>query len=267
MINKTNEKRRKVLKTAGVATVAAGAWQKPVLNSVITPAHAQTSMPAPTVVVGAGASSSTPPIVMLNRKSNNTIADRALDAVIPPAHAGVEVGGVVNECSALITNDEDDNTHCVSLSFPNGEDRAGEVTVSVNGPVIYYRPQCRYYDSASSQYYYSYGGSFQINDSVTVMMDDGDFEVTLDGVTVFGSVDNEFENASGTLIYTGPSENIGGLADGYTASYYCQGFDGEYGAYWAAELGTGSTCVVGMGAEGNGNNIVVNEDFPNECRL
>jgi len=45
MINKTNEKRRKVLKTAGVATVAAGAWQKPVLNSVITPAHAQTSMP------------------------------------------------------------------------------------------------------------------------------------------------------------------------------------------------------------------------------
>ena len=40
-----SEKRRKVLKATGAATIAGAAvWQKPMLNSVVLPAHAQTSM-------------------------------------------------------------------------------------------------------------------------------------------------------------------------------------------------------------------------------
>jgi len=256
MINKTNEKRRKVLKTAGVATVAAGAWHKPILNSVITPAHAQTSV----MIVGAGGSSSTPPVVMLNKKSND-IADSVLDAFIPNAHAGIAPDDVRSECAAL-TDFGDDNTHCVSLSFPSGNDRSGEVTVSVNGPVIYYSPNCRYYDSGA--YYYSYRGSFQINDTATATLDDGAFEVVLDNVTVFGSVDDSFENATGTLIYQGPNADIGAESSTNSGTSYCTNFD-SYGAYWAAELGSGSTCEIGMGAAGNGDNIVINEDFPDVC--
>ena len=254
---KTNEKRRKVLKTAGVATVAAGAWHKPVLNSVITPAHAQTSEPV-VMISGAGASSDIP-VATFNKSNNNNLVDNAIEALVPSAHAGVTrdapSGSLREICEAFTEN----NTHCVELMFPNGDDRNGEVMVSVTGPTIYYGYQCRYYDGVSSTNYYSYQGSFQINSSDTTTMTDGNFEVVLDGVTVLGDIDETFGNASGTMIYTGPTRSDSQFrffSD--SLGSYCDSYDGPSGAYWSAELGDpGGVCVIGSGPSGN---IVVNTD-------
>ena len=254
---KTNEKRRKVLKTAGVATVAAGAWHKPVLNSVVTPAHAQTSEPV-VMISGAGASSSEPPIAMLNKSNNDSLVDNAIEALVPSAQAGV----VAADDCPLFVNFRDDNTHCVSLMFPDGTDRNGQVTVTLQGPEIYYNFQCAYQYGGAA--YYSYQGSFQINETNTTTMTDGVFEIPLGDATVSGEVDAEFVSASGTMLYTGTITSVG-LDSFDNASEYCAGPSTANGvdAYWAAELGEpGGSCTVGGGAAANGGNIVFNSD---EC--
>ena len=248
----TDIKRRKVLKTASVATVAAGAWHKPVLNSVVTPAHAQTSAVAP--LMGAGASSSTPFLNASNtiNNSNNSFAEKAIDALISPANAGL--GPDVDSCLAFL----DDNTHCVSLMFPDGDNRDGMVNVTVNGPELYYGLQCIYFAYSVEGLVYSYAGSLQINDSQTVQMANGVFEVNLGNVIINGTVNDAFDNANGTMLYDGPD-----LSLEFDNNGYCEQ-DNTVDAYWAAEIGEpGGSCTVGGGAAAdNGINIVVNGQCP-----
>ncbi len=82
--------RRKLIKTALSGTAAAAAvlpakWSTPVLNSVLTPAHAQTSTP-PSIVSGVYASNA--PIALNLRDTSEQGSQYALlDMLIAPAQA------------------------------------------------------------------------------------------------------------------------------------------------------------------------------------
>jgi len=260
--NKTNQKRRVVLKTAGVAGAAAGAaWHKPVLNAVMTPAHAQTSavddtslttappttmmptttMAPPIVVAGASSSSMTGNI---DSGVFDKIADGALEALIPSAQAGGMMQQAVIPCG-LFFFDNDDYTHCIQLTLPGGEDVDGEVQVDLSGPQIYYNFGCE----INSYYYYE--GVRNFNDSDSTSLSNRQFTISLAGgdVEIVGEVNADFTAASGTMTYEGVDIRIGQNGPGSQSSpYYCYG-GGNRGAFWTADLAGVGTCQVGGGLD------------------
>lgn len=251
-VNLAQKSRRKVLKTAGVAGVAGAtaAWHKPVIDAVLTPAHAQTSQVNQVTPIS-GAGSSTPnPIVSNGNNSFNNIVQRVADGVVPQAHAGAASGGgqFLDTCIALYDY-EDDYSHCVSLNFPDGDDRNGTVEVSLTGPDVYYGYQCYYYTGGDFIYYYD--GVVNFSNSGQAMMNDGEFSVSLGDVEIFGQVNDEFTNADGTMVYQGSEIVVGGSFN----TYSCTG--GADGAYWGAVLGEpGGVCAIGAGV-----NLEVNESI------
>lgn len=236
----TNKQRRAVLKTAGVAGAAAGAWHKPVLNAVVSPAHAQTSvveMVEPIVV--AGASSAEVTDVSLPKSAFHNFAKNSVDALIPTAHAGVEESPVARPCAAF-GRFNDDYTHCIELTFPEGENLSGPVEVSLTGPDVYYDYQCAY----SNTYYYR--GVVNFSGMASATLADGSFTVMIGDVELSGTVDEAFEQAAGTMIYTGDSRTFG--LDGNNP-YYCTDGDSA-GAFWNATL-DGGECAIGSGPGGD----------------
>ncbi len=87
-VSNTNKERRKAVRnliagsglTVGAAT--AGSWVTPVVNAVITPAHAQTST-AMVLSGNAALSPTTPKVVVANTSTS------ILDFLVPSAHAGI----------------------------------------------------------------------------------------------------------------------------------------------------------------------------------
>lgn len=244
--HETNVGRRKILKTAGSAGAVAGvaAWHKPVLNAVMTPAHAQTSDPVMMVtpISGAGSSSNNPFMVSNESGGLNNIAEKALETVFPSAHAGEDPSGDFSLSCNAFSFDSIDYRHCVTLNFPDGDDRDGMVEVTLTGPDVYYNYRC-FYDSA-----YQFEGVINFGDSGSVAMDDGCFSVSLGDVDVFGKINEAFDLATGTMIYTGSKVLNTDLFNSYSSPYSCGPSYGE-GAYWGAELGEpGGSCMIGAGA-------------------
>lgn len=232
----TSKQRRAVLKTAGVAGAAAGIWHKPVLNAVVSPAHAQTSeveMIDPIVV--AGPSSITPPITSTPKSLFENITRSSAGALISDAHAGVEEGHVAQSCAAFVLHN-DDYRHCIELTFPEGANSNGPVEVVLTGPDVYYNYQCYY----SGAFYYQ--GLVNFSGMASTTLADGGFTVTIGDVELVGLVDDSFEMASGTMVYTGDPRTFG-LAS--SSPYYCSNGDSA-GAYWNATLG-GGECAIGIG--------------------
>jgi len=229
-----NNSRRRVLKKAGVATsvVAASAWVKPSLNSVILPAHAQTSM-----VVMMGGATATDPSASINQSRFENIANKALDAVIPQAHAGADPSFNGDICNAFVQNGADDNTHCVSLELDQAADNAG-FTLTLTGPMIYYN-LC-YGEFAGSVYY---EGKRSFAGMTTGNLDGKDLTVSMGDLNFEGTVDDSFTSASGVLfINTRLASSSIGSSYGGNRSFCSPG----YGAYWETSS-EGMACVAGSG--------------------
>lgn len=248
--DKTNSTRRKVLKTAGVAGVAAGAWHKPVINSVVSPAHAQTSVvTAIEPVILGGASSYSSADIRLKQNKFESFASRTRDLLTPPAHAGVEpVNGLDGNCAAFdASGTQTDYTHCVTLTFPDGDDPNGQVQVDLVGPDVFYDYSfC--YDSQTSTYYFD--GQINFSGSGTGTLSNGTFSVPVgsgeNAVTINGMVDEAFEMANGTMIFNGTErlDIVTNFNVNYTTSYCEIG----YGAFWSADLTGAGSCTIGSGA-------------------
>lgn len=231
----SNKTRRTVLKTAGVAGVAAGVWHKPVMDAVMTPAHAQTSM---MLTITLGGSSSSTLITRTNKSGFDNLVNNAVEALIPSAQA-VTAGPVSNLCNLFLLA-QDDYRHCIELAFPGGNDVNGVVNVSLNGPDIYYGFICQ------AGYYYYYSGVTNLSNAGSATMTEGAFSVTLgsagdDAVEISGQINPAFDAASGTMIYKGAPFDISQQTGG---SYYCDGSGSGNGAYWNADLAGGSSCSI-----------------------
>ncbi len=245
----TNEKRRKVLKTAGIAggVAATGAhWHKPVLDAMLLPAHAQMSMAAPVLT---GGSSSTAPIVnALDSGNVESIASRVLNSVVPQAHAGLDPANKTPRAGIWrgLVGEVDDYQHCVSLTLPAGEDTPTSVDVTLEGPTVYY--DYSYYEGSPPVNYYYYSTNFSGTSMATPLMEIGDrfeFSTVINGVEVCGSIDATLTTASGALIL---ESDVGSTFNPNSprVSSTAQTFGGEgYGAYWS--VGGEGSCTPGAG--------------------
>lgn len=232
-----NKSRRRVLKKAGVATsvVAVSAWVKPSLNTVILPAHAQTSMM--NLMMSGGTSSD---FTSNSKNRFNNIANKALNAIIPEAHAGLNFNGSI--CNAFIENGNDDNTHCVSLELDEAADDAG-FTLTLTGPPIYYNFCTNYYDYYSGTYTAYYEGTKMFGSSVNGTLNGKNIEVLMGDVQFEGSVTDDFTSASGVLFINSRAGSVGiGSRNGRNSQFCSPG----YGAYWETSS-SGAACVIGTG--------------------
>jgi len=249
----TNEKRRKVLKTAGIAggVAATGAhWHKPVLDAMLLPAHAQTSMTAPVAPVLTGGSSSAAPIVnALDSGNVESIASRVLDSVIPKANAGVAAAAPKTPRNGIwrgLVGEVDDYQHCVSLTLPAGEETPTSVDVTLEGPTVYY--DFSFYQGSPTVNYYYYSTNFSGTSMATPLMENGDsfeFSTVINGVEVCGSIDATLTTASGALIL---ESEVGSTFNPNSprVSSTAQTFGGQgYGAYWS--VGGDGACTPGAG--------------------
>ena len=253
----TNQKRRKVLKTAGVAggVIAAAQWHKPALDTILLPAHAQTSVAGPTTLVGSSAG--VPSVVNANQDNSvDSIASRVLDGIIPAANAGIaSAGGNPISIWRGLVNDVEDYQHCVNLTLPAGETSPTSVDVSLEGPTIYY--DFSSYDSAGG-YYFDQSVNFSGMSTATPLVENGgnfEFSTIINGIEISGSIDSTLSSASGALILQsriGDVDFAGGNNDqdaGYGGAFRSDGAgESGYGAYWAS--GEGSSCTVGAGYSG-----------------
>ena len=159
----TNKKRRKVLKTGGVVSgaIAAAHWHKPVLDSVVTPAHAQTTtgmddddnmgddMPMPTTLLGATSGSSSDLAFNNQIETKTGIASKVVDSLIPEAHAApVPVSSDPDEIWRGLVNDVENYQHCIELTLP-AEEPPTTVDINFTGPDVYYE-----FDFYDGTYYY-----------------------------------------------------------------------------------------------------------------
>ena len=237
----SNKSRRRVLQKAGVAGGAAAvtAWTKPSLNSVILPAHAQTSPPAPMALGGA---TSNTPLTSISGSGNQSIASRALDALIPEAHAGLSPFS--GNCGVFTINGPDDYTHCIALTFDEMAPNSG-FSFDLTGPDVYYG-YCYY---GTNYTYYEGVANFTGSDSGTLTGQD--FVVTIGDFEFSGTVADDFESASGIVVQTsGNRKQVGNFSGGSFSS--CET---GYGAYWSVDL-TSSNCSLGAGAANSGRTIV-----------
>ena len=265
-----NKKRRKVLKTAGVAggAIAASQWHKPVLDSVVTPAHAQTTtgmddddnmgdmgdddMPMPTTLLGA--TSGLPSHTAFNNQidSKAGIASKVVDSLIPEAHAG-NVAPSIGEDPDLIwrglVNDVEQYQHCIELTLP-AEEPPTTVDINFTGPDVYYD-----YDFYNGTYYYDNIVNFSgASMGVALTENGGQFEFTTDinGLTISGSIDDTLTSAEGSVLTIGLN-NIDVSNDldedraaGYGGAFRSESLDYEgYGAYWSTSVN--GSCTIGSG--------------------
>ena len=269
----TNKKRRKVLKTGGVLSgaIAAAHWHKPVLDSVVTPAHAQTTtgmsdddntgdmgdddMPMPTTLLGAtsGLASHTAFNNQIESKSN--IASKLVDSLIPEAHAApVPVNSDPEDIWRGLVNDVEQYQHCIELTLP-AEEPPTTVDVTLTGPDVYYGIDG--YAGAPATYYYFYSNNFSgaaMGAPLTDNAGEFEFSVEINGLTISGSIDSTLSNAEGSAIITTPLIVNGNVAvsgnsfdeAGYGGAFESKasGFTG-YGAYWATTVG--GSCSPGEG--------------------
>lgn len=247
-ISNTNKSRRKVLKKAGVAggAAAVAAWTKPSLNSVVLPAHAQTTGP-----LTLGGITSEPPIAANPSFRNQSIAGRALEVLIPQARAGV--APFDENCEAFTINGTDNYSHCITLTFDEAVPNTG-FSLTLTGPDVYYNYCYTYY------YYYAfYEGVVNFGGSVNGTLVGQDFEVSLGDLDINGTVAEDFQTASGVVIQTaGGFRRLGHDATG------TEGFcDNGYGAYWSATL-DGASCSPGSGASGADGRTIVVDPLCNE---
>ena len=233
--------RRKVLKTAGVATVAgAAAWQKPMLQSMVLPAHAQTSMVSmPITLTGSSGSTSNKLALLQKENQSSSIAAKVANVLVPEANAGVQqVAGV---CNALVDVDgtPDDYTHCITLSLPDGENDNGEFNITVDGPEIFYDFIC----NISATWYYAGSTNFSGNGSGTLR--NRQFSISIGELDITGEVSEDFSEASGQLQFTGMEFEVGTSQAPGGAEASC--YSGDI-AYWAVDLNGGS-CSPGIGVQ------------------
>ena len=262
----TNKKRRKVLKTAGVAggAIAVSQWHKPVLDSVITPAHAQTTTGMsdddntgdgadepddtvdPTILIGASSAGSDE-AGYIDAGQNSNIASKVADMLISSAQA--TVGDTPESIWSGFVNDVNDYQHCITLTIP-GETPPTSVEVSLQGPDIYYDYS---FESEMSGYtYYYYSDNFSGSDTValTAVDDDFEFAAIINEVEVCGTIDSTLTNASGVLLLTNSNGINGFGVDGgeFNFDYSPDALSG-YGAYWS--ITDGGSCSAGDGVAGD----------------
>jgi len=244
---KTNKHRRKILQKAGVAGGAAAvtAWTKPSLNAIVSPAHAQ--MSEEVMVMPLGGQTSTSPDIVLNNSSKQSIASKALNTLVPKAHAGAD-GPFEFPCPAFTENGADDNTHCIALTFDEAAPDTA-FTLDLTGPDVYYG-YCFY---SGTEVYYA--GFVNFSGMASGSLDGQDFTVTIGNVELTGTVDDEFESAAGFIRLSGGlDENIGSFPGGNFAR--C---NTGYGAYWNVAL-DGSSCNPGSGVS-TPNTLVVDASY------
>jgi len=255
----TNEKRRKVLKTASLASgvvATSSQWHKPVLNAVFLPAHAQTSdvtPPPSTPTILAGSSGGIPGVVNTNGGADvEGIASRVLDSLIPAAHAAV--GTNPSGIWRGLVNDVEDYQHCVNLTLPAGESSPTTVDVSLEGPAIYYG----FSSYSGSSYYFDNSANLSGTSSAIPLTENaGNFEFStiINGIEVCGSIDSTLTSASGALLIQssiGDVSVVDGNNDsdaGYGGAFDSASFGlSGYGAYWSSS--EGDSCTPGAGYAG-----------------
>jgi len=252
-----NQKRRKILKTAGVAggVAAASQWHKPALDAVLLPAHAQTSVAGPTVLVGS--TDGLQNVVDTNQAFGvGGIASRVLDGLIPAANAGIpSSGGNPISIWRGLVNDVEDYQHCVNLTLPAGEATPTSVDVSLEGPTVYY--DFSSYDGGGA-YFFDQSVNLSGMSAATPLVENGgnfEFSTIINGIEVSGSIDSTLSSASGALILQsriGDVDFSGGDNDqnaGYGGAFRSDGAgESGYGAYWASS--EGGSCTIGAGYSG-----------------
>lgn len=240
--------RRAALAKAGFAgtAVAGGLWTKPIVNSLVLPAHAQTTVNGPVAISMTGPSSNQDPVVSNHKqKGEASLLARALDTVVSPAVAAAERPMVHGHTISLGARFANNSTFllCVSLDFPEGNMPSGPVNVTVNGPEIYF---------------YNYGGysgipgplgprlDYQLSGSTSTNLEgpEGrDFDVTFDvpslnsdGLRVVGCVtDADFSSANGYMHVT---NSVGRNSDN---TFEQAGYGGAF------SVASGAPCTVGSG--------------------
>ena len=228
--SKISERRRKLLKTSGVVggAAAVGAWSKPMLDSVMTPAHAEMSVP---VVLDGSSSSSSTPITGNDNSLLNSIAEKFSNALVSDAHAGVTPS--LNEISDFFYDSDSGNfSHCISVSLPSGEDPEGNIDIQLNSPDIWYQSDGSCYYSG----YYYFDSLVNFSGSASGSLANRDFSIPVGDIRIVGTVSSDYSQAAGVLYYTGSGQNAGRFNTIYSG----------YGAYWEADL-SGGTCTAGEG--------------------
>ncbi len=216
------EDRRRALKSAMTAAGIAGVatWSKPVVESIVLPAHAETSPSEPVSMSGSLTDTNTLGRAPSTGGTGN-LANAVLGSVVGTAHAAV---GTPPDTStnALVAFD-----HCISLEFPNGVAPGNTVNVSISGPD---------FDGQDI------GGDADVNANGSgIGTLDGDLNFTASitssnpNLTVEGCVDDDFGGAFGIVSADGDSTPSG------TTSYYVgPGTAAGDGAFW--EVSTGGSC-------------------------
>ena len=237
----TNKGRRKVLQKVGVASgvAATTAWTKPTLNSVLLPAHAQMSIAMPL-----NGSSSSSPFASTNSSKNQSIASRALDALVPKAEAQSGFGGT---CGAFTQNGPDDYRHCIELTFDENAPSTGFM-LDLTGPDVYYNI-CKIGKS-----YTYYEGVANFSGSTNGTLVGQDFTVSVGDCEFKGTVADDFQSASGTLVKNGDFSFSTGSKNNGSVAFCSSG----YGAYWAVTAG--GECSPGAGAAMSGGRTIELDD-------
>jgi len=125
----SNKTRRNLL-LGGAAGAALGAWHKPIVNSIVTPAHAQTTNDLPQL--GPGPFFSAPQITQ-NSEQNRSL----LDVIIPHAYAGEKPRrNNLSNLAAKVTPVGPDQYEVEIRNGRNTLARIGTLTVGVAGVLI-----------------------------------------------------------------------------------------------------------------------------------
>lgn len=257
--------RRKVLKVVGSTSLAAGAlWKKPVLNTVVVPAHAQTSPeppepPLPPVTLG-GATSLNSPFASVDSGNSQGIAGAISEALIPSAHAQTFDRTLDVVCDAFTTEPayaqpDDDYGHCITLNIPRTADGPTSVDVTLTGPEVYDQRSGSSYDYSTSirTYYYNYATNFSGTSSgapLTPVAGGFEFSVNINGLQINGIISEDLQLARGTL-----TNEIGRDILVRNPYYYCYPAS-NHGAYWTAD-DSNLSCTYGAGVA-NDHPLVVN---------
>lgn len=217
--------RRRALKSAMTAAGIAGVatWSRPVVESIVLPAHAETSPSEPVSEPVSMSGSLTDTNTLEETRSTGgagNLANAVLGSVVGTAHAAIGTPPDTSD-NALVAFD-----HCISLEFPNGVAPGNTVNVSISGPD---------FDGED-------GGTADVNANGSAIATlDGDLNFTANitgsnpNLTVEGCVDDDFGGAFGFVSADASSTVTNG-----SPSYYIAGGTAGDGAFW--EVSTGGSC-------------------------
>jgi hypothetical protein len=235
----TDSRRRGAIKAAGIAggVAATGVWVKPVVESVVLPAHGQTTGEdpddGPQVSALRGPTSGSDDIVMHRGgdTGERSIAETLLEAAVPAAVAGANLPSVnVRDFFNL-----PELRNCVTLEFPVGNIPSGPINVTISGPPVYSAA----YNFGGSYYYPVLSYQFQGSQGGNLGGPDGlDFDLNFGDFSVAGCItDNDFTGAVGYVYWNSgctPSVAV-------TQYYMCS----DEGASFTASIG--GSCTPGSG--------------------